>query len=259
MNKCNQKNIIQPDIEDYVAFSPCATVGLCVESANVVGYQTKDVRKNLSQQVCTFDQIGVTGGALDIQKLIPVDGEGDYVGDGAVHIQFISALGVKQIAYGYYGDDEYDDGMKAGWVDEDNDELATYSFNSAEAFLVSSSTACNFQYSGEVNMAETDVPFRKNLSVQANIRPSTVDLQDIIPVDGEGDYIGDGAVHIQFITALGVKQTAYGYYGDDEYDDGMKAGWVDEDNDELIDLTLSAGEGFMVTASQAGYLRFPEM
>ena len=108
-------------------------------------------------------------------------------------------------------------------------------------------------------MAETDVPFRKNLSVQANIRPSTVDLQDIIPVDGEGDYIGDGAVHIQFITALGVKQTAYGYYGDDEYDDGMKAGWVDEDNDELIDLTLSAGEGFMVTASQAGYLRFPEM
>ena len=217
------------------------------------------MRQFLSQQVCTFDQIGVTGGALDIQKLIPVDGEGDYVGDGAVHIQFISALGVKQIAYGYYGDDEYDDGMKAGWVDEDNDELATYSFNSAEAFLVSSSTACNFQYSGEVNMAETDVPFRKNLSVQANIRPSTVDLQDIIPVDGEGDYIGDGAVHIQFITALGVKQTAYGYYGDDEYDDGMKAGWVDEDNDELIDLTLSAGEGFMVTASQAGYLRFPEM
>ena len=141
MNKCNQKNIIQPDIEDYVAFSPCATVGLCVESANVVGYQTKDVRKNLSQQVCTFDQIGVTGGALDIQKLIPVDGEGDYVGDGAVHIQFISALGVKQIAYGYYGDDEYDDGMKAGWVDEDNDELIDLTLSAGEGFMVTASQA----------------------------------------------------------------------------------------------------------------------
>jgi len=236
-----------------------ATVGFSIESSNVVGYQNKDVRKNLSQQVCTFDQIGVTGGALDIQKLIPVDGEGDYAGDGAVHIQFISALGVLQSAYGYYGDDEYDDGMKAGWVDEDNDELADYSFDSAEAFLVYSSTACNFQYSGEVNMAETDVPFRKNLSVQANIRPSSVDLQSIIPVNGEGEYIGDGAVHIQLLSPLGAMQTQYGYYGDDEYDDGMKAGWVDEDNDELADLTLTAGQGFMVYASQAGYLRFPEL
>ena len=70
----------------------CATVGLSIESANVVGYQTKDVRKNLSQQVCTFDQIGVTGGALDIQKLLPVDGEGNYVGDGAVNIQFADVV-----------------------------------------------------------------------------------------------------------------------------------------------------------------------
>ena len=48
-----------------------------MESANVVGYQNKAVRQYLSPQVCTFDQIGVTGGALDIQKLVPVDGEGE--------------------------------------------------------------------------------------------------------------------------------------------------------------------------------------
>ena len=96
----------------------CATVGLCVESANVVGYQTKDVRKNLSQQVCTFDQIGVTGGALDIQKLIPVDGEGDFVGEGAVNIQFESALGALQAAYAYYGPKELNKKQTvAGWYD----------------------------------------------------------------------------------------------------------------------------------------------
>ena len=112
-----------------------------IESQNIVGYQTKAVGKNLSQQVCTFDQIGVEGGALDIQKLIPVDAEGEYIGDGAVHIQFISPLGVMQTAYGYYGDDEYDDGMKAGWVDEDNDELVDITLSAGEGFMVTAGQA----------------------------------------------------------------------------------------------------------------------
>ena len=77
----------------------CATVGLCIESANVVGYQNKAVRKNLSQQVCTFDAIG--GGGLELAKLIPVDGDGEYVGDGDINIQFKSTLGVLEYSYAY--------------------------------------------------------------------------------------------------------------------------------------------------------------
>ena len=230
-----------------------------IESQNIVGYQTKAVRKNLSQQVCTFDQIGVEGGALDIQKLIPVDANGDYIGDGAVNIQFISDRGVNQASYAYYGEDEYDDDMPAGWYNEKTDELAIHTFNSGEAFLVSSSAACNFIYSGEVSMAETDVPFRKNLSVQANIRPMSVDIQDVIPVDSKGDYIGDGAINIQFLTDRGVTQTSYAYYGEDEYDDDMLAGWYNEKTDELAEYTFTAGEGFMLSAGQAGFLRFTEL
>ena len=157
-----------------------------IESQNIVGYQTKPVRKNLSQQVCTFDQIGVEGGALDIQKLLPVDDKGNYIGDGDINIQFISPLGAGLAAYAYYGEDEYDDGYPAGWYDEGTDELADYTFAASEGFLVSAGSACNFQYSGEVNMAETDVPFRKNLSMQGNIRPTLVDIQTIIPVNGKG-------------------------------------------------------------------------
>ena len=243
---------------DVWQISFCATVGLCIES-NVVGYQNKDVRKNLSQQVCTFDQIGVTGGALDIQKLLPVDGEGNYVGDGAVNVQFLSPLGVMQSSFAYYGTDEYDDDMPAGWYNEKTDELAEYSFNAAEGFMVNSSDACNFQYSGEVNMAETDVPFRKNLSPQGNIRPASVDIQTILPVDDEGQYIGDGAVNVQFLSPLGLMQSSFAYYGTNEYDDDMPAGWYNEKTDELAEYTFAAGEGFMISASQAGYLRFPEL
>ena len=249
-----------PQVLIFTPQSYCATVGLCIES-NVVGYQNKDVRKNLSQQVCTFDQIGVTGGALDIQKLIPVDGEGGYIGEGDINIQFKSSLGVLEAAYAYYGPKELNKKQtEPGWYDEDSEELAEYTFTSGEGFQVSAGSVCNFQYSGEVNMAETDVPFRKNLSMQGNIRPTAVDIQDLIPVNGEGEYIGEGEINIQFASALGVLQAAYAYYGPKELNKKQTvAGWYDEDTEELAEYTFAAGEGFKISAGSAGYLRFPEL
>ena len=241
----------------------CATVSFAeLTSANIVGYQTKANRKFLSQTVCTFDQIGVEGAGLDIQKLLPVDENGDYVGDGDITIQFNNEKGKATGGYAYYGEDEYDDGFKAGWYDEDNDELAVYEFNAYQGFQIYCGTPCSFTFSGEVNMAETYVPCRKFLSPQGNIRPSDVDIQTIIPMDGtdeDASYIGDGEITIQFANEKGKAMGGYSYYGEDEYDDGFKAGWYDEDTDELAEYTFAPAEGFKVYAGSACYLRFPEL
>ena len=228
-------------------------------SANIVGYQTKDVRKNLSQQVCTFDQIGVEGGVLDIQKLIPVDADGEPVGDGAATIQFITDRGKLNDQYTYYLAKELGPMQTMpGWYNEDEEE-AEYAFASGEAFQVSAAEAFNFQYSGEVNMAETDVPFRKNLSFQSNIRPCEVNIQDITPVDADGEAIGDGAITIQIFTDRGKLDVQYTYYLPKELGPMQTvAGWYDED-EEIADLDFAAGQGFKLSAAQAGYLRFPEM
>ena len=238
----------------------CATVGLCVESANVVGYQNKDVRKNLSQQVCTFDEVGGDG-SHDIQALLPVDDEGVYVGDGDINIQFINQYGKLTGGYAYYGVKELNKNQTvAGWYDDEEEEIADYTFGAGEAFQVSAASACVFQYSGEVNMAETDVPFRKNLSFQANVRPSAVDIQDIIPVDEDGDYIGDGDINIQFFNQYGKLTGGYAYYGVKELNKNQTvAGWYDDEEEEIADYTFAAGEGFKLSAASAGYLRFPEL
>ena len=177
-----------------------------------------------------------------------------------MNVQFYSNRGAIQGSYAYYGKDEYDDDTPAGWYDEGEDELAVYSFAAGEGFAVyTTESDVVFPYSGEVNMAETDIPFRQYSSPQGNIRPTSVDIQDIIPVDGEGDYIGDGAVNIQFYSNRGAIQGSYAYYGKDEYDDDTPAGWYDEGEDELAVYSFAAGEGFKIYATQAGYLRFPEM
>ena len=203
----------------------------------------------------------MTGGALDIQKLVPVDENGDYIGDGDINIQFITDRGKFLNSFAYYGVGELSEEQTvAGWYDEDTEELADYTFAAGEAFQVYGGSACKFIYSGEVNMAETDVPFRKLLSFQANVRPASVDIQDIIPVDGEGEYIGDGDINIQFFTDRGKFTKSYAYYGVGELSEEQTvAGWYDEDSEELAEYTFAAGEGFKLYAGTAGYLRFPEM
>ena len=111
-----------------------------IESANTVGYQQKAVRQFLSQQVCTFDAVG--GGGLDLQKLIPVDANGDYIGDGDINVQFYNEYGLIQSAFAYYGDDEYDDDCPAGWYNEETDERVTFTFDPGQGFYVSAASAC---------------------------------------------------------------------------------------------------------------------
>ena len=112
-------------------------------------------------------------------------------------------------------------------------------------------------------MAETDVPFRKLLSFQANIRPCVTDIQSIIPVDDEGNYIGDGDVTIQFFSDRGKLLQQFSYYGPEELedDDGnlLEAGWWNDEDYIYADYEFTAGEGFKVYAGQAGFLRFPEL
>ncbi len=237
-----------------------AAFGDGIESANTVGYQQKAVRQFLSQQVCTFDAVG--GGGLDLQKLIPVDANGDYIGDGDINVQFYNEYGLIQSAFAYYGDDEYDDDCPAGWYNEETDERVTFTFDPGQGFYVSAASACIFQYAGEVVTAQSYVPCRQFLSAQGNIRPMAVDIQTIIPVDGDdetAEYVGDGAINIQFCNEYGIAEQAFSYYGDDEYDDDCPAGWYNEETDERVTYSFAAGEGFLISASSACYLKFPAL
>ena len=244
---------------DIWKISFLATVGLSIESSNVVGYQDKDVRFGQSFQGCSFDQIGVAGGALDIQNLKPVDENGDEVGGGDVNIQFYSYSGGFLFSYAYYEEDGFDSDTPAGWYDEDNGVLADYSFAAGEGFKVYTGSAAKFVYSGEVNLAETDVPVRFGQSFQVNIRPCNTDIQTIIPVDENGDEVGGGDVNIQFYSYSGGFQFSYAYYEKDGFDTDTPAGWYDEDNGVLADYTFGPAEGFKVYTGTACWLRFPEL
>ena len=191
--------------------------------------------------------------------MIPVDENGETLGDGVATIQFITDRGKLNGQFTYYLPYELAPTQtESGWYN-DADEYAEYTFASGESFQIFATEGMHFLHSGAVVMAETDVPFRKNLSFQANIRPMSIDIQKITPVDDNGELIGDGDVTIQIFTDRGKLSAQYTYYLPQELAPTQtQTGWFD-DADEYAEKEFVGGEGFKLFAVQSGYLRFPEL
>ena len=147
---------------------------------------------------------------------------------------------------------------EAGWRDDDM-ELVEDTLDSGLGLMVYADSDCVFPYAGEVNMAETDQPIIEGLQPFGNIRPCDVSVQSIIPVDGDENELGDGAVTLQFLDMYGEAQYSYTYYCAGDLGKWYpEAGWRDDDM-ELVDEDFTGGNGFMVYSDCEGFLRFPEI
>lgn len=239
-----------------VAFADDAAV---VPGANIVGYQNKGVQKNLSSQVPTFEV--VSGGDLDIQNLIPAVAEPGVLESYDFAIQFYSEFGICTNSFTYIFGEDIDTGYEDGWYEQDGETLSTYSFKYGEAFMVScTKTGGSFTYSGAVNGAEMEVPVIKNLSAQGNVRPTTVDIQDILPEVTEPSKVLESYdFAIQFYSEFGICTNSFTYIFGEDIDTGYEDGWYEQDGETLSTYEFPAGFGFRVSTTKAGKLIFPAL
>ena len=237
-----------------------------VTSQNIVGYSHSNVRKNLSQQMPTFIDVS-SNGKLDIQKMIPVDADGERL-DYEFTIQEISDRGTVIKSYDYILAESSDDGEMEGWLTTDEETweqvVVDRIFDIGEGFLIySTAQEGSMRYAGEVVKDQVLVPVRKNLSVQGNIRPCQVDIQTLIPVDGDGEVL-DYEFTIQETTDRGTVVKSYDYILAESSDDGEMEGWLTTDEETweqvVVERTFKPGEGFLIYSTAAeGYLSFPAL
>ena len=145
----------------YFPLSPCSTyiaaVGAfaAVESANVVGYQNKELNEKANSFVVqTLLPCGVTKADVTLADFLPTDGEDgwDYARD---YVATLKVNGTLDKKYGYlspYWEKEYYEAGQSGWYDyavlqPDPDEIEaekvpdTVTFGAGEGFLVYTSGA----------------------------------------------------------------------------------------------------------------------
>ena len=185
---------------------------------------------------------------MNIQDLVPAaDGleSGDYT------IQFYDEYGALTNSIYYTFGEDIDEGYADGWYNDDGETLSTVVLQPGQAFFVYATRGDGkFTYSGEVNGAEAEIPVGNVSSAQGNFRPTSVNVQSIIPELEGGVESGDYT--IQFYDEYGALTNSIYYTLGEDIDEGYEDGWYNDDGETMSTQVFEPGFGFVVYSTKAG-------
>ena len=233
-----------------------ATVGLCVESANIVGYLQSDKGQGVDMGSAAFDSVG--GAAVNVQDIIPIVGAGEELYTGGFNIMTMTDGGETDETYSYYTAGDAPDGV-AGWFDG-NGTRVTKTFLPGEGFVtVSDYETGKLQTSGQVAEGVTIFTLGTGVNTCGNTTSAAVSIEDFtvgVGVDAEGNILTvnpdnseelyTGGLVIMTLTDGGETDQSYSYYTAGDAPDGV-AGWFDGDG-VRVTVSFPAGTGFIVVS-----------
>ena len=150
----------------------------------------------------------VGGGSYDIQDIVPYQNGEVVTANAKVNIQKMSTDGAYLTQYGYRN-------TKGGWctgltfVGRD-----VVTFAAGEAMCINNTTGAEvqLQVSGAVDIEPWSGEIPTGYSLIGNMTPNTIDIQDIVPYDMDGNVITVNAkVNIQKMSSDGAYLTQYGF------------------------------------------------
>ena len=253
----------------------CATVGFSLESANIVGYQTKTTPQN--RFMIGTVPFEACDGSMQINKLIsgltPV--EIDWAGDYTAYQTLAPQLQIwngSTYDFAYYVSNAwYDNGTAdgaygEGWCDGDGLLRTDYEFTPGGAYWVKNvPDSKSLQVSGAIKSADS-VTFAcpTSFMLAGNAYPVAINLNsgtqmtssDITPVeiDWAGDYTAYQALATQMQIWNGSTYDFAYYVSNAWYDNGTAdgayaEGWCDGDGLLRTGYSIPSGNGFWIKAT----------
>ena len=234
----------------------CATVGFAeggIASANIVGYLTRELASGFSMHAPTFVDVGGKVVNMPIQKMVPVNADGETVGGGVFQLQTKKANGFVDEQFYYLFEDDVGEDLGDGWYNADGETLATRTFAPGEAFLFTSSlTGGTLTFAGEVLFDAMELDLNNGFTALGNLRPAAINIQNIIPVNADGETVGGGVFQLQTKKANGFVDEQFYYLFEDDVGEDLGDGWYNADGETLATRTFAPGEGFLFTSSLTG-------
>ena len=255
----------------------CATVGLCIESASVVGYQNENVASKSSIFVNTFTSVSGAGMTLgDITANPFNDEDGDYdVWDWTGFTPFIDFIQTMNTVGKFTGQFTYAPAGYAG-----GNEAGWYAYTDTGCTVLTNSTSIPFghgfylsagdgtgglapalTYAGQVKADATVIPVANSSMLSGNASPVDITLGQITANsfnDEDGDYdVWDWTgftPFIDFIQIMNANGQFIGQYtyAPAGYAGGNEAGWYEYTDTGCTDcknsIVIKAGQSFYVAA-----------
>jgi hypothetical protein len=185
-----------------------------------------------------------SGAAVDIQDIVL---DSTTATSWTDNIQVFEEGSGEVIAAYYYATKD-ESGLAAdGWLDE-NSQLATYAIKPGQCFAIETAAESKITNAGEVKADDTEFVATAGFVFIGNIAPVDISVQDVVLDPAAATSWTD---NIQLFEA-GSGEVIASYYYATKDESGLAAdGWLDE-NSELADTTIKAGEGFAVETANDG-------
>ena len=257
----------------------CATVGLCIESANVVGYQNQDADQKSSIYLNTFTSTSgatMTLGDITANSFDDTEGEAYDVFDWtgftpfADFIQTLNTSG-KFTGKFTYAPAGYKNGNLAGWYAWTDEDCTSVSNSVVIPFgrgfyLVSGDGAGGLApaltFAGQVKGDDTVIPVASSSMLSGNCSPVDITLGDITAnsfddTEGEEYDVFDWTGFVPFADFIQVMDESGKFigkytYAPAGYKSGSVAGWYAWDDTDCKtpknSTTIKAGQAVYVVA-----------
>ncbi len=214
-----------------------------MESANVVGYQTKDTVTGFNFVIPTFK--AVSGGAIHIQD-IKIANATDWVDN--IQVLDEGGAGIAQYYYASAAESGYE---ADGWLSEDGGSLADVTFASGQSILIDTADSAVLTFAGQVSTEDTVVETVPGFNFVGNNTPVAVDIQDI-KIEGATDWVDN--IQILDEGGAGIAQ----YYYASAAESGYEAdGWLSEDGGSLADVDIEPGQGILIDTADVATVTIP--
>ena len=232
----------------------CGTV-FGLESANVVGFQNKDVRFGFTMTGSSFVSVNANGAKIDLTEIKVAGYEAECM--DVVYIQTLDYLGNSIDTY-YWQDDNGGGDFAPGWYNADYEAIEPENvfIDAGTALWTAGDDGLYLTYAGQVWTSRTSVPLRFGFTAVANPGAAKVDLTNVL-VDGYEAECMD-VVYIQTLDYLGNSIDTY-YWQDDNGGGDFEPGWYNGDYEPIEEGTvfIQPGEGLWVAGDDGLTLEFP--
>ena len=223
----------------------CAAVSFGIESANVVGYASNELRYGSIGLVPQF--VSTSGGEIDLQDIKCNDAASD-----SVSFKILNNIGIGGDSYfwiNWYGDN----GDESCWVDGEFNKVEGMKIQPGQGMWVAGDSSDQiFQSAGQVSKSDVVVQLRYGSTMTGNPTPVEIDLQDIVCSDNCSD-----SVSFKVLNNIGIGGDSYfwiNWYGDN----GDESCWVDGEFNKVEGMKIQPGQGLWIAGdNDEQFVTFP--
>ena len=243
-------------MKKLIALAAIATCGaaLAVESANIVGYLSKDM-PTAGYYNYTPMFVGVDGSDPAVKDIVPSSSAVGSLEGGMIKLYVLDTNRKFAKTFAWYTEDDFMD--VDGWYFGDEEEPTTYKLGPGESLQVNAPYQVSFTYAGQVDQGAYDFTApAAGYYMVGNQHASKMAVKSITASSTATEDLSGGLIKLFVLDTSRKFAKTFAWYTEDDF--MPEDGWYYGDEEDPTTYELEPGEVLQFLAPYQVKLSFPD-